>query len=127
MRLPMRLFTLNTKTGEARTFNPSTDWLNHVQASPTDPDMLMFCHEGPWHWVDRIWAVHPSGGAALLVHHRTMAMEIAGHEFFGADGKTIWYDLQTPRGEDFWVGGYEHRHRAADLVSFGARSMVGSL
>ena len=34
-------------------------------------------------------------------------MEIAGHEFFGADGKTIWYDLQTPRGEDFWVAGYE--------------------
>ena len=35
-----------------------------------------------------------------------MAMEIAGHEFWGADGKTIWYDLQTPRGEDFWVAGY---------------------
>jgi oligogalacturonide lyase len=36
-----------------------------------------------------------------------MNMEIAGHEFFGADGKMIWYDLQTPRGEDFWVAGYE--------------------
>jgi oligogalacturonide lyase len=33
-------------------------------------------------------------------------MEIAGHEFWSADGKTIWYDLQTPRGEDFWVAGY---------------------
>jgi oligogalacturonide lyase len=36
-----------------------------------------------------------------------MNMEIAGHEFFSADGKTIWYDLQTPRGEDFWVAGFE--------------------
>ena len=27
--------------------------------------------------------------------------------FVGADGKTIWYDLQTPRGEDFWLAGYE--------------------
>jgi oligogalacturonide lyase len=35
-----------------------------------------------------------------------MVMEIAGHEFWGADGQTIWYDLQTPRGEDFWVAGY---------------------
>jgi oligogalacturonide lyase len=34
-------------------------------------------------------------------------MEIAGHEWFSHDGKTIWYDLQTPRGEDFWVAGYE--------------------
>ena len=33
-------------------------------------------------------------------------MEIAGHEFWGADGNTIWYDLQTPRGEDFWLAGY---------------------
>jgi oligogalacturonide lyase len=36
-----------------------------------------------------------------------MAMEIAGHEFWSADGKTIWYDLQTPRGEDFWVAGHD--------------------
>jgi oligogalacturonide lyase len=35
-----------------------------------------------------------------------MAMEIAGHEYFSGDGKTVWYDLQTPRGEDFWVAGY---------------------
>jgi len=34
-------------------------------------------------------------------------MEIAGHEFFSADGATIWYDLQTPRGVDFWLAGYQ--------------------
>jgi oligogalacturonide lyase len=107
MRLPMRLFAMDTKTGKIHTFNPSTDWLNHVQASPTDPDRLMFCHEGPWHLLDRIWTVRPSGGKAQLVHRRSMEMEIAGHEFFGGDGKMIWYDLQTPRGEDFWLGGYE--------------------
>jgi oligogalacturonide lyase len=34
-----------------------------------------------------------------------MNMEIFGHEFWSADGKMIWYDLQTPRGEDFWLAG----------------------
>jgi oligogalacturonide lyase len=34
-----------------------------------------------------------------------MEMEIWGHEFWSHDGKTIWYDLQTPRGEVFWVAG----------------------
>ena len=37
----------------------------------------------------------------------TMNMEIAGHEWWSQDGSTVWYDLQTPRGEDFWVAGYD--------------------
>ena len=104
--LPMTLFTLNTKTGEVKTFHHSTDWLNHLQFSPTDPTLLMFCHEGPWHKVDRIWTIRTDGTQLTKIHTRTMNMEIAGHEFWSADGKTIWYDLQTPRGEDFWVAGY---------------------
>lgn len=32
-------------------------------------------------------------------------MEIAGHEWFGYDGKKIWFDLQQPRGETFFVAG----------------------
>ena len=103
---PMELFFYNMTTGKTKTCNRCTDWLNHLQFSPTDPDLLMFCHEGPWHKVDRIWTIRSDGTDLRLIHQRTMAMEIAGHEFFSADGKTIWYDLQTPRGEDFWVAGY---------------------
>jgi oligogalacturonide lyase len=106
-KLPMQLFTLDIKTGKVHTFHPSTDWLNHVQMSPTDPTLLLFCHEGPWHLLDRTWIIKTDGSGLKQVHPRTMEMEIAGHEFFSADGKTIWYDLQTPRGEDFWVAGYE--------------------
>jgi len=111
---PMELFFYNIATGETKKFNRCTDWLGHLQFSPTDPTLLMFCHEGPWHKVDRIWTIRTDGSGLKLVHQRTMVMEIAGHEFFSADGKTIWYDLQTPRGEDFWVAGYE--------ISSGART-----
>jgi oligogalacturonide lyase len=106
-RIPMTLFTLNAKTSVVKTLLHSTDWLNHVQFSPTDPGQIMFCHEGPWHKVDRIWIIRTDGSGLQKIHTRTMNMEIAGHEFFSADGKSIWYDLQTPRGEDFWVAGYE--------------------
>ncbi|MBS1812277.1 MAG: oligogalacturonate lyase [Acidobacteria bacterium] len=106
-RIPMAIFTINTKTGEMKTVHRATDWLNHLQFSPTDPNLIMFCHEGPWHKVDRIWTIRTDGSNLTKVHTRTMNMEIAGHEFFSADGKTIWYDLQTPRGEDFWVAGWE--------------------
>ena len=106
-RYPMSLFFYNLATGETKTVNRGTDWLGHLQFSPTDPTLLMFCHEGPWHKVDRIWTIRSDGSDLKLVHQRTMTMEIAGHEFWSADGQTIWYDLQTPRGQVFWLAGYE--------------------
>src|SRR5580658_9406578 len=104
--IPMGMFTVNVKTGEVKTILKSTDWLNHLEFSPTDPTLLMFCHEGPWHKVDRIWTIRADGSHITKIHTRTMAMEIFGHEFWAPDGKTIWYDLQTPRGEVFWLAGY---------------------
>ncbi len=106
-RIPMAMFVIDTATGELSVIHRATDWLNHLQFSPTDPDQIMFCHEGPWHKVDRIWIIRTDGTGLKKIHTRTMNMEIAGHEFFSPDGKTIWYDLQTPRGEDFWLAGYE--------------------
>src|SRR5580658_1591551 len=105
--IPMGMFVIGTKTGELTTIHRSTDWLNHLLFSPTDPTLLMFCHEGPWHKVDRIWTIRTDGTQLTKIHTRTMTSEIYGHEFWSADGKTIWYDLQTPRGEDFWLAAYK--------------------
>ena len=82
-RIPMALYTINIKTGEVKTFNHSTDWQNHVQFSPTDPNLIMFCHEGPWHKVDRIWTIHTDGTGLKKIHTRTMDMEIAGLSLSG--------------------------------------------
>jgi oligogalacturonide lyase len=105
--LPMALYTVNIKTGEIKTFHHTTNWLNHVQFSPTDPTLIMFCHEGPWHKVDRIWTIRTDGSGLRKIHARTMDMEIAGHEFFSQDGKIIWYDLQTPKSKVYWLAGHE--------------------
>ena len=106
-RLPMAMYTVNVETGATRVVHRANDWLNHLLFSPTDPGLLMFCHEGPWHKVDRLWTIRTDGSGLKKIHTRTMAMEIWGHEFWSADGKTIYYDLQTPRGEDFWLAAYE--------------------
>lgn len=102
-----QLFVIDTGSGGLRVIHEEHEWLNHLQFSPTDPGLVMFCHEGPWHEVDRLWTIRTDGSDLTKVHTRTMNMEIWGHEFFGADGSTIWYDLQRPRGEDFWLAGYE--------------------
>jgi len=99
------LFTINIETGELKKIYSERAWLNHIQFSPTDPDILMYCHEGPWHLLDRIWTININTGINKLMHERTMDMEIAGHEFFSRDGKTIWYDLQQPRGKTFYLAG----------------------
>lgn len=104
---PRSLFTLEIKTGELKVIHRESEWLNHLQFSPTDPNLIMFCHEGPWIEVDRVWTIRTDGTGLTKVHTRTMNMEKAGHEFYGADGRTIWYDLQTPRSEVFWLAGYE--------------------
>jgi oligogalacturonide lyase len=105
-RIPLVLFALDLKSGKETQLLQSTDWINHLLFSPTDPTLLMYCHEGPWQKVDRIWTIRTDGSANTLIHHRTMAMEIAGHEFWGHDGKTVWYDWQYPKGASFYVAGY---------------------
>jgi oligogalacturonide lyase len=102
---PGGIFLVNLKTGETNVIRRGTNWFNHLQFSPTDSTLLQFCHEGPWHKLDRIWHIRTDGTGLRLMHARTMPMEIAGHEFWSHDGKTVWFDLQMPKGEKFFLAG----------------------
>ena len=104
-RTPVVFFTINLHTGKIFELLHSTDWIGHILFSPTDPSLIMYCHEGPWQKVDRIWMIHTDGTHNTLIHKRHIAMEIAGHEFWGLDGETIWYDWQPIKGQDFYLAG----------------------
>ena len=98
------IFT-NLKTGEARETGFQYGDLNHMQFNPVDPSLLLYCHEGTWHELDRTWTIRADGSQMRLMHKRTMDMEINGHEWWSWDGKTVWFDLQTPRSQVFWIAG----------------------
>jgi oligogalacturonide lyase len=103
---PAMAFTFtDLKTGVAQTVGYQYGWENHIQFSPTDPNLLLYCHEGTWHEVDRLWTIKTDGTEMRQLHPRTMDMEIDGHEFWSADGKIVWWDNQTPRSKVFWVKG----------------------
>lgn len=102
-RIPTAIFTLNLSTGEVKVLQHTTDWIGHMQFSPTDPTLLLYCHEGPWDKVDRIWLIHTDGTGNRLLHTRSMPMEIAGHEFWSWDGRYVLYDLQRPRSKSFFL------------------------
>jgi oligogalacturonide lyase len=98
-KLPMTMFTIDLRNGQiTKLLEHSTDWLNHFQFSPTDPTLLLYCHEGQWEQVDRIWTIRTDGSHNQLVHQRILQDEIAGHEWWGADGKTVFYQLHYPPG-----------------------------
>jgi oligogalacturonide lyase len=105
----LALVVTDLRTGASRKVHYSTEWINHLQASPADPHRLLFCHEGHWHQVDRVWTIRTDGKELELMHKRTMLYEIAGHEFFSHDGEWVWYDLQTPRSKEFWLAGVNVR------------------
>lgn len=77
---PMEIFVIDLATGERRVIHKTTEWIGHTQFSPTDPQQIIFCHEGPWHRVDRMWAIRADGTGLRKTHQRTMNFEIFGHE-----------------------------------------------
>jgi oligogalacturonide lyase len=98
------IFT-DLKTGGTRETGFQYGDLNHMQFNPVDPQLLLYCHEGTWHELDRTWTIRADGTQMRLMHKRSMDMEINGHEWWSWDGKTVWFDLQTPRSEVFWIAG----------------------
>ena len=105
-KLPRTLFTIDVKNKQLNKLHTDSAWLNHVQFSAADPNLLMFCHEGPWHKVNRIWTIDVKTKKITQIHKRIMDMEIAGHEWSSADGNIIWYDLQQPRSVTFFIEGH---------------------
>lgn len=77
--------------GPAEVVWEERSFIAHVNASPTDPDLLTFCHEGHWNMVDhRLWLCRISTGEVRKLHP-CGDREMIGHEYWYADGKRIGY------------------------------------
>lgn len=110
------LLSVDIRTGKVTELHRINTWLGHTQFSPVDPQLLMYCHEGPWDKVDRMWTLRLDEGAEpQCVLKRTEENEIAGHEFWSGDGATVWYDhnyRNTP-GKAFLEG----KHLATGAIT----------
>jgi len=88
------IYTIGVEAGRYEEVYEEPAWLGHFQFSPTDPNTLMFCHEGPWERLARIWLLDLSKRESRLVFRRRREGEIAGHEFWHPDGTRVWFDLR---------------------------------
>lgn len=105
-RLPMVIFTVDLQTGQIKPVFASTDWIDHLQFSPTDPTLLMYAHQGAWQQVEKLWTIRTDGSQNKHINPRIMKMEGSGHQWWDPDGKNIWYDLHIPLGMISFVASY---------------------
>ncbi|MGH7145619.1 MAG: oligogalacturonate lyase family protein [Planctomycetota bacterium] len=66
-------------------------WIGHINTSPTQANLVSFCHEGPWQNVDcRMWGLDRSTGKVWKIRPTTKN-EWVGHEYWLQDGVTLGY------------------------------------
>jgi oligogalacturonide lyase len=97
-----RVVRVAVDSGDAETVWEERCWIAHVNASPSQAHLLMFCHEGPWPKVDnRIWGLNHETGVAWQIRPRE-GEESPGHEYWLDDGERVAYHGGYPDGRFFF-------------------------
>jgi len=103
--------------GDAQLVYEEQYWLGHFNASPRLPNIITFCHEGPWHKVDnRIWGLDITTGNAWKIRP-TAPGECVGHEYWMADGEHIGYHGGNANGGLFGSIRYDNTDQIEALFS----------
>lgn len=93
-----RIERVELATGKHEVVFEEQYWIGHVNTSPTRPDLLTYCHEGPWDKVDqRIWLLDLAKGAGRALRPAAHPAVI-GHEYWFADGERIGYHGKDEQG-----------------------------
>ncbi|RRJ66647.1 oligogalacturonide lyase [Paenibacillus oralis] len=97
------IMRIDAANGGAEMIYEARQFITHINASPTEPWLITYCHEGPWHLVDhRIWGLDLRTGETWKIRERLEPGEKVGHEFFFPDGKTIGYHGFRVNGTNFF-------------------------
>ncbi|MHC4718225.1 MAG: oligogalacturonate lyase family protein [Planctomycetota bacterium] len=88
--------------GDVRVIHEEQFWLSHINTSPTLPDVLTFCHEGPWRTIDqRMWTLSVSTGQVRPLRRQEPG-ETIGHEYWFADGQRVGYHGRNTRSVEIF-------------------------
>ena len=88
-----QVIRVEVATGHMEIIHEDKCYLTHINTSHTLPDIMTFCHEGPWDLVEqRIWGLNIETGDTWKIRPQDDGLELAvGHEYWFADGETIGY------------------------------------
>ncbi len=95
-------------------------YLGHVNPSTRLPNVLTFCHEGPWNLVDnRIWGLDLATGKSWKIRP-TEKGEAVGHEYWMGDGVHIGYHGRTAGGAFYGSVRYDNTERVEAPFTYGS-------
>jgi len=87
-----QIVRIEVATGKADVIHEDYCYITHENASPKNPDIMTFCHEGPWHLVEqRIWGLNIQTGESWKIRPQQGQGIAVGHEYWFEDGETIGY------------------------------------
>ncbi len=94
-----RIQLVDLRTGHGRLLVGENQWLAHPQFRPGSNEVL-YCHEGPWEKVDRLWLMRAGASGPKNLRPR-QGEERLGHEYWsGTSGEVCYvhYPDATGRG-----------------------------
>ena len=95
-----QLMRIEVATGKADVIHEDHCFITHENPSPTLPDIMTFCHEGPWHRVEqRIWGLNIQTGETWKIRAQEGQNIAVGHEYWFADGERIGYHGMPTDGQ----------------------------
>jgi oligogalacturonide lyase len=102
-----QIVRVRVDTGELEVVHQDRRYMSHVNTSPTQAEILTFCHEGPWDKVtQRIWGLNIVTGETWKVRPQEGENVAIGHEYWFADGQRIGYHGRPRSGEGDHVFGW---------------------
>jgi oligogalacturonide lyase len=75
-------------------------WISHTLISPTNPNLILYCHEGSWGQVEqRLWLVNSDGSDNRKLRPEEKPEIAIGHEFWFGDGIHVGYQVRYPKAK----------------------------
>lgn len=101
-----QIIRVEVATGTMEVIHEDRRFMTHVNLSPTHPDILTFCHEGPWDLVEqRIWGLNIQTGDVWKIRPQDDGEFAIGHEYWFSDGEHIGYHGRLRNGQGEHVFG----------------------
>jgi oligogalacturonide lyase len=91
------LYSIDLDAGELTPLfrDGDSNWLGHVQGSPTDSNLAIFIHEGfvSVHIKNRLRVLDLGTGQVTMPRTGPLELDSITHEFWDRDGHSVWYDI----------------------------------